>query len=340
MKFNNFLWSTLCLIVLGGMTTISPKETRAIPQGEERAYAEGIVTEKPRSDTIVPGKITGNDLCLTLYKEVFIAEMGIGSFSRIESRLIEEVAQGHYDKAIEEGEDYLKRISIEWWNMPANDRDYDNDERPYLISAYQRFLAVTYELKGDWQRAMVAYIMAYGDQGEEIRWAKIRKDYAMKIRKHYAGEIEMSKVHALRRLVDEIRREYLGSVVSVDSVNEKLQKNCEVAEPDWKSPFVYYIHDPEWKSLWKFRYNCARVICPELGLVLTSEDPHNTDMRDFFELQQESYEKFVEFVEEYWGEKQGSRFVISSGSSENLKFLRELKTMPYKIKPKQRNKTR
>lgn len=268
-----------------------------------------------------------------LVGDSFIASVSSNTFYAVIKNhctlLNKELPRGNYDVVIDTALSVVKQHS-EWWENVVLSEDHIKIDDPAVLTEYQGLLAIAYELKGDWQHANLAYSVAYGNNSEEARWAEIRT--------LYSRGSEATKRLALWKFACLMQEIHLGSV---DSVNETIRKYYESPRPADPRPLtstIINLNDTEWRSLWKFRNNCARVICPELYFVSNKfEQSHGG--RDFFELQQESYEKFVEYVEEYWGDegKDRQRYYASGGefgSAKKLELLRKLKTMPYRLEQK------
>lgn len=278
-----------------------------------------------------------------LVGDSFIASLSPINFYRVirSDRPIfhEDLPSGNYDAVIDAAHEVIKKHST-WWEeeefRPIDDGSpFDPTDDPLATSEYQALLAIAYELKGEWRLARMAYELAYGQNSEEARWAKIRM--------LYSRGSTITKLEALREVVFLMDKTYLGSV---DAVNERIRthyENPENANSKYASAWLqgFYETDKEAFYLWKFRNNCARVICPELYFV-SSKYKQIHGGRNFYELQQESFEKFVEYVEEIWDidecDKEADfRRLVAGGDSrilERLELIRKLKTMPYRFEQK------
>lgn len=202
---------------------------------------------------------------------------------QIENRekLLVAIARGDYQTAIQEAEKGLKKYSPLGTNFRT-----EVDSGP-LYRKYLFFLATAHELNGDWREALSLFAILEGEDSVDFMMTEARilyatgnKEEAVKL----AGEV-------LLRL----------DPLPFDSVSKKIEERnkrtqgrrvCLISlEPG--------AYDPEWILLWKLRDSCARIICPELHFVAAHpfrKVPEGS--KRFDELQRESFERFLELVDE------------------------------------------
>lgn len=243
-----------------------------------------------------------------------------------DSELFNNLTSGDYDAVIEKAQSVIKRNAA-WWEDPdlENHRDPGNfsECNPYSLAEYERVLAIAYELKGDWKKAYFAYAMTCGRESEAYRWAAIRMGYAK-------GLDNAWLVTDIGRLMDEER------LPSVDSVIREIESYRTTANSKRNAGAgaLHGIYERlDWRTLWKFRLNCALVMCPEL-LLISSIDGYDSShgyAMDFFELEKENYEKFVDFFEKVCDETSLKKGDPTHNYSKKVEFLKELKEMPYKV---------
>lgn len=267
------------------------------------------------SEHTVPERITMSRVPFPMILSPFIVRITSCDLERI-VRLCPEVynqfTNGEYDAVIEKAQNVLKENS-EWWesaeliNKPEY---YTSEKNPYLFSEYGRLLAIAYELKGEWNKARLAYSMAYGEGSEACRWADFRLKYAAGIHDP-TGYAQIEWVDQLNYLIED------EQLPLVSSGNE-----------NWGN-----MDDRDWLALWKFRLNCALVICPELLFVTTINEIDLTLRagKNFFEIEKESYERFVDAYEKICEEVKPS--YISDRERQRIVLLKELKSMPYRNRP-------
>lgn len=171
-------------------------------------------------------------------------------------------------------------------------------------------MAIAYELNGNWQEALDAWALVYGDVCEEYNWAFIRILYASD-----------NKELAFRLIGDMVES---LSWVSVDDVKAKTG-----AQP-FNVPFiggvVGEVWDPEWLALVRFHNECARVICPESYYVSSNDvEREEEGTLDFTTLQGESYLKFIDFMQE---QLEMSDELFRGGNEKHMKFVKEVKDFP------------
>ncbi len=234
-------------------------------------------------------------------------------------KIYQQLAKGEYDGAVKDLKTYVDEL-IPYW---------DDWEKCALVSKLQRILANAYELNGEWNNALGLYAIVCGDRSKEFEWAKIRVLYANGRNK----EVYLRVMKILEQ----------SSWASPDSVVTKIEnfrkdafsnKNHLIMGSDESLPLMIkdgLAIDYEWETLWKLRDNCARVICPELYYVTAASTLFEPNARNFFELQQISFEKFIIFMEKEWETLEKPILLDKNKEREYIEFLRKLNQVPYDV---------
>ena len=231
------------------------------------------------------------------------------------------IAKGDYQTAIEE----LKNLLSEFGPIGEFSRLSALNYSEALAT-----LGVAYELNGNWKEAVDVYAIIYGEGSSEFLWTKIRILYAVD-RKMEAfellcdaiGEVEWASPIAVKEKVERVKEERSkssreGWCVSDDdffAVQSKIGRG----------------YDPEWSAIWILRDNCARAICPEAPYVSSNlgTDVDN-GVRYYFDLQKESFETLVKFMEEQYQLIDGPNKYKTPAIKKRIEFLKEIMQIPYK----------
>ena len=198
-------------------------------------------------------------------------------------KLFVAIARGEYETAIQEAKKGLKKYS------PLSETFKTDAKSGTLYRTYLFLLATAHELNGDWREALSEFAILEGDDSVDFMFTEARILYATGNR-HEAFKICCD---ALPRLWP----------LPFDSVSKKFEKESERLRGQSAiinlQNFDFTSFDPEWVALWKLRDSCARVVCPELHFVaLHPFRIKREGDKSFDELQRESFERFLQFIDE------------------------------------------
>ena len=217
-----------------------------------------------------------------------------------EPEFASDIAAGRYQKVIDEIQEEMVKLSPFWEKDSAA-----------KLAHYQHMLAVAYELKGDWKNAIAAWVLVYGEDSDNCRWALIRILYAM-------GERD-EVFELIRGMIEKVQW------ADVDNVKKKLEGDRFETRPLPPPMTPCRELDPEWLALVRFRDNCARIICPELHYVSSNLYKwEGGGAPDFLGLQQSSYARFVTFAKAYFDKNERPYL-----HKEHIEFLEKLRELPY-----------
>ena len=243
--------------------------------------------------------------------------------------LYRRLAEGNYDDAIRDAREYIDSL------LPVLD-DWKNCA---LFSKLQWTLATAYELKGEWEKALGRYAIVYGENSNDFLWAKIRILYASgnKLDAFYFVCRFLNSQNFNPTVIESVLAKIEERQKSRDKKGGKKGGTTNVAILFDSGRNVV---DFEWKTLWKLRDNCARVICPELYFVTSVRSQNNDGLTSFYETQQKAFQDFITFFEEELNELVNQR-AASAGFAEgeklkdeyweNVELLKKLDAIPYKL---------
>ena len=254
--------------------------------GKEPIYYQFDLDGKPAPQRMVSN--VADDVPLPIENE-FIAKLySFHSTNRrdceqIENRekLLVAIARGDYQTAIKEAEIGVKKYSPLGTNFGIDAKSGT------LLRKYMFFLATAHELNGDWREALSLFGAIEGDYSVDFMLTEARILYAIGNRKD-AFKISCDAVLRLDPLpIDSV----FGKI---ENERQNFPKRQRIMLPGGAGSY-----DPEWIQLWKLRDSCARIVCPELHFVAAHpfrKVPEGS--KSFDELQRESYELFLKFIDE------------------------------------------
>lgn len=233
---------------------------------------------------------------------------------------------GRYDKAIEMARAGLEKTS------PLRFEKTKDGMPSSLFPAYLYLLAVAYELKGEWQKALDAYDALYGARSQDAFWARARILYATEHK-------ELAFLMASRALAMNLSFSVDDAIESAKAASAKkpTEPPSLGRRPQFLAPSkVRGGLDPNWFGVWKLREHCARFVCPELHYLVTRESPNVASFTDeYAELHEAKFAEFCEFMEAEFArlQKEGGGTRIQPFVAEDhvpqMNLLRELKRFPF-----------
>ncbi|MBR5758707.1 MAG: hypothetical protein IKX88_08945 [Thermoguttaceae bacterium] len=228
-------------------------------------------------------------------------------------RLFVAIARGEYETAIQEAKKGLKKYS------PLGETFKTDAKSGTLYRTYLFLLATAHELNGDWREALSEFAILEGDDSVDFMFTEARILYATGNRQEAFGIC----CDATSRL----------SPLPFDSVFDKIEKEKEKFRGQkaiivlFDDSFTFF--DPEWVALWKLRDSCARVVCPELHFVaLHPFRIKREGDKSFNELQRESFERFLQFIDEE-DERRSPQDRRKWMSERAMRALHRLEELPY-----------
>lgn len=229
-------------------------------------------------------------------------------------KLLVSIARGDYKTAIQEAEKELKRT----FSTPGA---FAADAKSGTLFRKRLFiLATAHELNGDWREALSLFAILEGDDSVDFMFTEARILFA-------TGNREK----AFQLVCDAQKR---IEPLPVDSVMEKIQREIQRSRrTSENAPFtlggdLLGAYDSEWFELWKLRELCARIVRPELHFVATHPfwlpplQPQGG--KTFAELQRESYEAFLKFVDE-----ENARSDLKKKRTSEVNLFHKLEEIPY-----------
>jgi len=227
---------------------------------------------------------------------------------------------GQYDKAIEAACAGLAKT------LPLREKSDGGGSREYLY-----LLAVAYELKGEWEKALDAYDTLYGARSQDALWARARVLYATEHK-------ELAFFTASRALALNLNLSVDDAIEAVKTASvKKTPLPVPGSRPRLLAPSnVKGGLEPNWFGVWKLREHCARFVCPELYYLVTREKPDSASFTDeYAELHEMKFAEFCEFMEAEFArlQKEGNGTRIQPFVAEEhvpqMNLLRELKRVPF-----------
>ncbi len=228
-----------------------------------------------------------------------------------------------YKRSIEKIYENLKGLSFDDISLFEKTESIGGSLRwNYLV------LALSYEFSGQEVRAFNVYSLLYGSS-PEMTWASLRLGYA-----HEQGKSLPPFSNCISGDVYQTLCEFVPtlSLPSIDSVVMRINAELEerVAE---KKDIPCDYRDWETIDLYRFRDNCARIVCPDLH---HRYNPFRKDYniyrkRELCVRTRVAYSKFIEYMERRHSEymTRPASLIDLENATKTMEILRKIAELPY-----------